>query len=254
MLLKVPNLSSASVSHGFFTREGGVSQDIYASLNCGHGTKDQREYVNKNRAAVARELGTAAGNLLSLHQVHGVHVITVTESWNVNNRPQGDGMVTTKPGIALGILTADCVPILLADKKKNIIGAAHAGWRGALAGIAEATVNAMESLGAKRETIAAAIGPAIAQSSYEVDSTFHAAWLHKSPDNQKYFIPAKSTGKFLFDLKRAVYDTLLNYGVTDINLLENDTYLEEDRFFSYRRAVHAHEADYGRQISAIMLR
>lgn len=255
MFLKAPNLSSLpSISHGFFTRAGGVSSGLYASLNCGPGTKDSTDNVYRNRSIIAEALGTKTSNLLSLSQVHGNRVITAIHCWGTKDRPEADAMVTNKPGIALGILTADCVPVLFADKHKAVIGAAHAGWKGALAGVVQETLKAMAVLGAKHEHIAAAIGPAIAQTSYEVDSAFQTAWVRDASGNAQYFIPSTRDEHFLFDLKKYIHDILCNCGISDITVLENDTYREENAFFSFRRATHRKEADYGRQISAIVIK
>lgn len=255
MFLKAANLSSlASVSHAFFTRNGGVSGELYTSLNCGRGSKDSADNVGRNRVLAAKALGAHPHDLLSLYQVHGNTVIIVTDSWDTPDMPKADAMVTDRPGIALGILTADCVPVLFACKKRKIIGAAHAGWKGTFAGIIQETLNAMAALGAGCEDIAAAIGPAIAQSSYEVDAAFRDIWTERASANSRYFLPSTNAGHFLFDLKGCVHDILQTCGIRDINMLENDTYIEEDAFFSYRRTTHRSETDYGRQLSAIMIR
>ncbi len=255
MLLASYNLDSIPhVSHGFFTRKGGVSTGIFSSLNCGARSVDNAENVDRNRSLVAEKLGTSGDNLLSLCQVHSARVITVTEKWETDTRPEGDAMVTNVPGMALGILTADCVPVLLADEKNRVIGAAHSGWKGAFSGINRQTVDAMLRLGARRESIAAAIGPAIAQRSYEVEHAFYEKFVLQAQANSGYFIPSAVSGRWMFNLKAFVRDALRETGVAHINMLENDTYIEEDAFFSYRRATHRGEADYGRQISAIMLK
>jgi YfiH family protein len=255
MLLTAPDLETLpSVTHGFFTRKGGVSSGLYASLNCGLGSSDVKANVVQNRERVANELGTIPEKLCSLYQVHGSKVVTVTEPWARDALPQADAMVTATPGIALGILAADCVPVLFADAKGTVVGAAHAGWKGAFAGVLQETVKAMEALGASADSIHAAIGPAIAQPSYEVSTVFHQAFIDKDPDYERYFISAKQDGHYRFDLKGVVRDILLKAGLSHINLLENDTYLEEDNFFSFRRTTHRGEPDYGRHISAIMLK
>ena len=199
-------------------------------------------------------MGVDAANLLSLRQTHSAHVVVITDKWDSNSRPQGDAMVTNQPGIALGILTADCVPVLFADRKNGVIGAAHSGWKGAISGILQHTIHAMIARGATHESIACAIGPAIARDSYEVGPEFRETFMHKSADNAAYFVASIKTGYWLFDLKQFVYAILADSGINSINMLENDTYLEEDAFFSYRRATHRGEADYGRQISVIMLK
>ena len=186
------------IRHGFFGRQGGVSTGIYGSLNCGPGSKDAPEAVRENRARVARRLGAA--HLLSLYQVHGAEVIEVRETWDEATRPRCDAMVTDRPGLALGALAADCGPILFAEAEAGVIGAAHAGWRGALAGVADATVAAMERLGARRERIAAVLGPTIAQASYEVGAEFPAPFLAQDRDNARFFAPGARPGKFQFDL------------------------------------------------------
>jgi len=246
-----PNLNG--ISHGFFTRKGGVSEGVYASLNCGLGSGDSKAHVIENRERVARALGGTETKLLSLHQVHSCDVVTVTAPWRHAKKPKADAMVTTQRGIALSILTADCVPVLFADKEHSVIGAAHAGWKGALAGILEKTVEAMGTLGAKPGSISAAIGPCIAQASYEIGDELREQFIKGNPQFAGHFIPAQREQHFLFDLRAAVRDILGKAGITDINTLENDTYIEEDSFFSFRRATHRKEPDYGRQISAIIL-
>lgn len=248
LMLLSPNLSP--ISHGFFTRQGGVSGGIYASLNCGWGSDDDKENVAENRSRVAAQLGTTLENFCSLYQVHGNDVITVTTPWPRTTLPKADAMVTSKKGIALGILTADCAPILFADVNAEIIGAAHAGWRGALAGVIQATVQAMQALGAC--DITAAIGPCIAQRSYEVGAEFYETLAKETAQNANFF-KKSSTGSHLFDLRGYVQSKLAQAGISNINTLENDTYSEEDSFFSFRRTTHRKESDYGRQVSAIML-
>ena len=250
MLLTSPNLSTP---HGFFTRQGGVSEGIYTSLNCGWGTKDTPENVKENRARVAKRLGTNEARLLSLYQVHGDKVITVDSPWLPEARPQADAMVTRTPGIALGILTADCVPVLLADTKHGVIGAAHAGWRGALSGVVEATVAAMERLGARRGDIAAALGPCIGRASYEVGPEFVAGFAAAGEDTARYFTPSENSGRSMFDLNAYIAERAGRAGIGAFEDLALDTYADEQRFFSYRRATHRQEPDYGRLISAIVL-
>jgi polyphenol oxidase len=250
-MLTSPNL--ASVTHGFFTRQGGVSGGIYASLNCGRGSGDDKLRVEENRRRVAEQLDTTPRRLCSLYQVHGTDVIIVEEPWLPDAPPRADAMVTQIPGIALGILTADCVPVLLADMEAGVIGATHAGWRGALAGVLGVTVAAMQSLGAQSSRIKACIGPAIAQASYEVGRELKETFMQKNPAFIRHFVPAPKADHFRLDVKGFCRERLREAGISAINLLENDTYLEEDAFFSFRRATHKGEADYGRQISAIML-
>lgn len=246
-------LSHAHITHGFFTRQGGVSEGLYGSLNCGPGSGDERANVLENRRRVAASLGAPDAPLLSCYQVHGAEVMTVREPWEVGDAPQADGMVTDRPGVILGILTADCGPVLFADPEAGVIGAAHAGWKGAHRGILAATVEAMLALGAKRENIIAAIGSAIAQSSYEVGEDVRGALLEETADNARFFLP-NAEGRWQFDLKSYTVAKLAASGVEHINLLAKDTFSEKDAFFSYRRTTHAGEPDYGRQVSAIMLR
>lgn len=254
MYLTASNLSSLpGVAHGFFTRNKGVSDGIYASLNCGLGSGDDAAHVRENRDRVAQALGAPGERLCSLMQIHSADVIAVAREWDIAGRPQGDAMATNVPGVALGILTADCVPVLFADVERGVIGAAHSGWKGAFGGVLENTIETMVGLGAKREAIACAIGPAIAQPSYEVGDEFRDKFLQRSAHCEGYFVPSEH-GRWLFDLKAFVRDTLRESGIRDINMLENDTYIEEDAFFSFRRSTHRGEADYGRQISAIMLK
>ncbi|HEU5048142.1 MAG TPA: peptidoglycan editing factor PgeF [Rickettsiales bacterium] len=255
MFLTASNLSAApELAHGFFTRNAGASEGVYASLNCGLGSADNAGHVIENRRRVAAALGTQEKHLCSLMQIHSADVVTVAESWENSGRPQGDAMVTNRPGVALGILTADCVPVLFADAERGVIGAAHSGWKGAFSGVLQNTIEAMIALGAKREAIACAIGPAIAQPSYEVGDEFRDRFLQRDAGYKVYFIPSRQEKHWLFDLKTFVRDTLKQTGIGNINMLENDTYIEEDAFFSFRRATHRGETDYGRQISAIMLK
>ncbi len=249
---RAPILSGlAGVQHGFFGRKGGVSAGIYDSLNCGPGSKDVPEAVRENRARVARTLGAA--HLLSLYQLHGIDVIAVREPWeNGANRPRCDAMVTDRPGLALGTLAADCAPILFADAEAGVIGAAHAGWRGALAGVAEATVAAMERLGAKRHRIRAALGPTITQASYEVGAEFPAPFLAEQRDNARFFAAGAKPGKHQFDLPGYILSRLARIGIA-AEWIGHDTCAAQDSYFSYRRTTLAGGGDYGRNVSAIML-
>ncbi len=241
------------VRHAFFTRNGGVSTGLYASLNCGYGSGDDPARVTENRAiALARaDLSDAALN--TCYQTHSAAVATVEKAWPREDAPKVDGMVTDRPGVALGILTADCAPVLLADKDTRVIGAAHAGWRGALGGIIEATVAAMVALGARPERIRAGIGPCIAQRSYEVGPEFPAPFLAADPENEVYFAPARRPGHFFFDLTGYVGARLGATGIRRITGAHADTCAEAARFFSYRRATLAGEKDYGRGLSLIAL-
>lgn len=243
--------SLSGVRHGFFTRRGGVSRGIYASLNCGPGSADDGAAVQENRRLVAEALEAKHG-LASLYQVHGRDVVVVGEEHDFGGRPKADGMVTTRRGIALGILTADCAPVLFADEQAGVIGACHAGWRGALAGVTDSTIAAMERLGAKRGRIRAAIGPLIRQSSYEVSASFRDQFLEASAASARFFAPGRRDGHWQFDLPGYLMQRLLDSGVSaeDLGL---DTCSDATRFFSYRRMTLSGETDYGRQISAIAL-
>lgn len=238
------------IRHGFFGRRGGVSAGIYDSLNCGPGSNDAPESVRENRDRVARTLG--ADHLLSLYQVHGPEVITVTEAWeNGASRPRCDAMVTDRPGLALGTLAADCGPILFADAAAGVIGAAHAGWKGAISGVADATLKAMEKLGANRERIRAALGPTIAQVSYEVGAEFPAPFLAEHADNARFFATGKP-GKHQFDLPGYILARLERLGVK-AEWIGHDTCPAANAYFSYRRTTLNGGGDYGRNISAIVL-
>lgn len=252
--LSAENLSHCEgVTHGFFTRQGGVSEGIYASLNTGRGSGDNQQKIGENRAIVRQILGADA--LCSLYQIHSPKVVEVTLPWVPAEMPQADAMVTTREGLALGILTADCVPVLLADASAGVIGAAHAGWKGARAGVIEATVEAMEKLGAKASHIVAAIGPCIAQESYQVDTVFRANLVSEDEQSLPFFERDTSSGKhYLFDLKGYAKLRCQRAGVSNIETLPYDTYAEEELFYSYRRSCHHNEKDYGRQVSAIMLK
>lgn len=245
------SLASAKANHGFFTREGGVSTGIYEGLNCGPGSDDDPAHVAENRRRVATFLDVPDTNLLSLWQIHSPDVATVTAPWTRQTAPKADAMVTATPGIALGILTADCTPVLFADREAPVVGAAHAGWKGALGGVLENTAEAMIALGAKRDNLLAAIGPSIRQSSYEVGPEFPAAFIDQDASNNQYFIPSERAGHFLFDLAGYCRDRLAAAGIKTIETVGRDTRMDEKRFFSYRRTTLRKEPDYGRQISAI---
>jgi YfiH family protein len=242
-----------AVRHAFFTREGGVSNGLFAALNCGFGSGDNVENVARNRALAAARLDLPPERLVSCHQVHGTTVITVERPWPREDNPRADGMVTRVPGIALGILAADCAPVLFADPEAGIVGAAHGGWRGALAGVMEATVAAMVELGARTDRVRAGIGPCIAQPSYEVGPEFEAAFAAVDPENRAFFMPATRLGHFLFDLPGYIAHRLGRLGLAAIECSGRDTAAEEDRFFSYRRACLRGEKDYGRGLAAIAL-
>ncbi|HVC56734.1 MAG TPA: peptidoglycan editing factor PgeF [Stellaceae bacterium] len=241
------------IRHAFFTRVGGVSEGIYASLNCGFGSRDAPQKVGRNRAIAAAQLGVMPQRLVSCHQVHGTATVTVERPWRHGENPRADGMVCGVPGIALGVLAADCAPVLFADPAARVIGAAHGGWRGALAGIMEATVAAMTALGAEPARIRAAIGPCIAQPSYEVGAEFVAAFAAADHDSGGFFRPAARPTHALFDLPGYIAHRLARLGLAAIEQAPHDTAVEETLFFSYRRACHRGETDYGRGLAAIAL-
>lgn len=240
------------IGHGFFPRTGGVSEGIFASRNCGFGSGDRREAVAENRDRCRRELGPAE-TLLTVYQVHSPNVVTVTESWAPETSPQADAMVTDRPGLALGILTADCAPILFADAEAGVIGAAHAGWKGALGGVADATIAAMRALGAVPERIAAAVGPCIGPDGYEVGPEFRDRFLAEDPDSAGFFHTPGNGARPHFDLPGYVARRLRRAGLRDVTVTGLDTLAREELFFSYRRTTLRKEPDYGRQISAILL-
>ena len=240
-----------SVAHGFLGRRGGVSQGLHAGLNVGLGSEDAAEVVAENRR-LATEAVLPGGQLVTVHQVHSAEAVAVTAPFEQALRPHADALVTDRPGLALGILTADCAPVLLADAAAGVVGAAHAGWKGAIGGVTDATLAAMERLGARRERIAAAVGPCIARTSYEVDAAFVARFAAADPENERFFTDTRA-GHAQFDLEAYVVHRLASAGVRRIEALGLDTYADADRFFSYRRATHRGEPDYGRQISIIGL-
>ncbi len=239
----------APVRHGFFTRRGGASSGIFAGLNCGPGSSDQSDAVALNRTRVAEAMGVEVANLVTLTQIHSATVATV--SGPTTDRPRADGVVTATPGVALAVLTADCQPVLFADPKAGVIGAAHGGWRGTRDGILEATVDAMVRLGARRDGIRAVIGPTISQAAYEVGPEFLAEFVRDDPTNARFFLAGPGT-RTLFDLPAYGLSRLRKAGVS-AEWIRLCTYRDADRFFSYRRATHAAEADYGRLISVIRL-
>jgi YfiH family protein len=245
--------ATADVSHGFFTRRGGVSGGIYASLNCGPGSRDEAANVTENRARVAELLGAERDRLLSVHQQHSARAVIAEKPWKDGKAPQADAIVTATPGLAIGVLTADCAPVLFYDPEARVIAAAHAGWKGALAGIVEATVDAMQKLGARQQSIAAAIGPAISQRAYEVGHDFMQSFLAEDADAAPYFAVDEGSGEPHFDLAGYVSERLARAGIGDVTDLGLCTYCDETRLFSYRRSQHHGESDYGRQISAILL-
>lgn len=254
LYLEAKNITQyKGVKHGFFTRQGGVSDGVYASLNTGRGSGDNQKQIGENRARVRRALG--AGALCSLAQIHSAKVVEVHMPWLPAEMPEADAMVTNRQGLALGILTADCAPVLFVDAKAGVIGAAHAGWKGAISGVVENTVKEMLKLGADIDNISAAIGPAIEQESYQVDSVFHASFISKDKHSERFFErDATSSSHYNFDLKTYVLMQCQRAGLTDVETLPQNTYTEEDLFYSYRRTCHRKERDYGRQVSAIMLK
>ena len=244
--------SCNGIRHGFFTRQGGVSKGMYGSLNCGLGSRDDAESVRQNRALVAETLGVPAGRLLTLYQIHSATAVIVDKPWN-GEAAEADALVTRTPGLAIGALTADCAPILLCDPQARVIAAAHAGWRGALSGVAEATIAAMEELGAKRERVVSVIGPSISQRAYEVGADYVDRFLAEEPASEAFFMTDESSGEPHFDLSGYVAERLSRAGVGSVSDLGLCTYCDETRLFSYRRSQHHGEEDYGRQISAIVL-
>jgi hypothetical protein len=242
-----------AVRHGFFTRLGGVSTGAFASLNCSLSGKDDADAVAENRSRAARALGVAPAALVGLFQVHSADVAMLDEPWGSAARPKADAVVTRRRGLALGIVTADCAPVLFADAGAGVIGAAHAGWRGAFAGILEATVAAMERLGANRARIAAVVGPCIRQASYEVDDAFRARFLAADAANARFFAPGARPGHVQFDLAAYCEAALAAAGIARRSVVAADTLAEPGRFFSYRRATLAGEGPIGHQLSAIVL-
>ncbi len=249
--IRTPALNRPGVRHGFFTRTGGVSTGIYRGLNVGVGSQDARDNVTENRQRVADWMRVAPENLLTLYQIHSADALVVREPF-AGERPKADAMVTDRPGIALGALAADCGPVLYADADAGVIGAAHAGWKGALTGVLEATIEAMEGLGAQRDRIVAILGPSISARNYEVGPEFVARFVAVDATNADYFTSSATAGHAMFDLNRYTVDRLKRAGVT-ADMTGHCTYAEEDDFYSYRRTTHRQEPDYGRQISAIVL-
>jgi hypothetical protein len=241
------------IRHAFFTREGGVSEGIYASLNGGVGSNDARDHVAENRARMAAALGVAPEALLTAYQIHSADVVVAEAPWAASARPRADAIVTRVPGLAIGIATADCGPVLLADGDARVIGAAHAGWRGALAGVTEATIVAMERLGAERGRIVAALGPTIHQPDYEVGADLVDRFRAADPANDRYFRPSARAGHALFDLPGYITARLAAAGIARVENLAQCTYADPQRFFSFRRTTHQGEPDYGRHVNAIAL-
>lgn len=248
---ELDTMSAFGIRHGFFTREGGVSQGIYRGLNAGIGSADNREAVNENRRRIAAWLGVEADSLATVHQTHSPDVVVI-EGPTSEHRPKADAMVCRGENIALSVLTADCGPILMADGQARIIAAAHAGWRGALTGVIENTIAAMENLGASRPNIQAVVGPCIGPANYEVGPEFVENFVNADSKNESYFDSAGKDGHALFDLPRYLLNRLRKAGVSATRTGQC-TYADENRFFSFRRTTHRKEPDYGRQMSAIIL-
>lgn len=248
----IERLTSAAlegVPHGFLGRRGGVSTGIHAGLNVGLGSEDDREAVHRNRD-LARDAVLPGASLVTLHQVHSADVVTVARPIPLDQRPAADALVTDRPGLLLGVLTADCVPVLLADRQAGVVGAAHAGWKGALAGVTDATLAAMAALGARPDRIVAAIGPCIGRASYEVSDGFAEPFLAQDADNSRFFAAGRA-GHLMFDIAAYVAARLANAGLSRVDIIDEDTASQPERFFSYRRACLKGEPGYGRQISLI---
>ena len=253
MTLASPLLSAIpGLRHAFFTREGGVSDGFYGSLNGGLGSNDDPGNVAENRRRMAEQMGVTPQNFLSAWQIHSPDAVVATGPWEGGSRPRADAMVTRTEGLAIGVTAADCGPILFVDPNARVIGAAHAGWKGALTGVLESTVEAMERLGAERGGIVAAIGPLIRQHSYEVGGEFVERFIEADAENAAFFLPGSREGHAMFDLAGFIRMRLENTGVLMIDDIGVDTYSDE-RFYSYRRSVHRKEPDYGRHVHAIAL-
>ncbi len=253
-MVKSENLTSlGAIDHGFFTREGGVSKGVYSSKNCGYGSGDERSAIDENRRRVAAELDVEPGNLITVYQVHSARAVPVSAPFAPGEPPRADALVTNTPGLAIGILTADCAPVLFADPQAPVIGAAHAGWQGALGGVLEQTLAEMEQLGARRNRIHAAIGPAISAAAYQVGPEFWDRFIEADGTNECFFRDDEVTGRYTFDLPGYIMARLEKAGLKSIGNTGLCTYSEEARLFSYRRATHRGEPDYGRQISAISI-
>lgn len=241
--------------HAFFGRQGGVSKGVYASLNCGRGSDDNPNNVKHNLNIVSEIIGLSGKEIATVHQVHGKECVYVDQSWPLDKRPEADALVTDKIGIPIGVLTADCTPVLFYGEKSNgspVIGAAHAGWKGAVGGILESTVEKIKELGAKNTV--ACIGPCIAQSSYEVSEAFFEAFEDEDHENERFFKASSKSGHLMFDLAGYCASKLSKLGLKNVFIKDLDTYFNEEDFFSYRRATHRGEKDYGRQISLIYIK
>jgi YfiH family protein len=253
-MLQAPSLARlAGIRHGFFTRGGGVSEGVYATLNGGTGSDDAPDKVAENRARMAAALGVAPGRLLTAYQVHSPDVVVAERPWTRADRPRADAIVTHTPGLAVGVSTADCGPLLFADSQAGVVGAAHAGWRGALTGVVEATIAAMEMLGADRGRIAAALGPTIRQANYEVGPEFVERFVAADAANARFFTGSNRPGHALFDLTGYITERIHRSGIDNFEDLGLCTYGDPQRFYSYRRMTRRGEPDYGRHVNAIAL-
>ena len=253
-MLQAPSLKALDgIRHAFFTREGGVSQGLYTSLNGGVGSSDDRAHVAENRARMAAALGVASAALVTPYQTHSADVAVAEAPWTPAERPRADAIVTRRSGLAIGVSTADCGPVLFADPQAGVIGAAHAGWRGALTGVTDATIAAMEQLGADRRRIAVAVGPMIRQRNYEVGADLIDKFRADDAASERFFAPATRANHAMFDLAGYVVARLRKAGIAQIEDLDLCTYADPARFFSYRRTTHRGESDYGRHVNAIAL-
>jgi purine-nucleoside/S-methyl-5'-thioadenosine phosphorylase / adenosine deaminase len=248
-----PSLDNTSVRHAFFTRHGGVSEGLYASLNGGQGSRDDPAKVRENRSRMAAALGVAPDRFVTCYQVHSAEVVTVTRPWTRESAPRADAMVTRERGLAIAVSTADCGPVLFADAEAQVVAAAHAGWKGAFTGVLEATLVAMEELGASRARVAAVLGPTISRAAYEVGPEFVDRFVAVDRANLAFFAPSTRPGHARFDLPAYIGSRLRRAGVGTFHDLGLCTYADEDRFFSYRRVTHRNEKDYGRLLHAIAL-
>ena len=251
--IEVNALSVQGISHGFFTRKGGVSSNLYGSLNCGFGSGDEFYNVKQNRDIVSEVLGSLEAPLITPYQHHSSDVIVATEPWSPDQAPKGDAIVTNRDNLAIGVLTADCAPVLLIDPVKRIVGAAHAGWRGAFAGVLENTVDAMTSLGAQKGQIVATIGPALSVANFEVGLEFYQQFIEQDATFDRFFTLNETSQKYHFDLVQFATAKLRKTGIALVESLPHCTYENESLFFSYRRNTHQSLPDYGRQISAIVI-
>ncbi len=251
MLTPLTHTALDGIPHGFFGRRGGVSSGLYDSLNCGLGSQDAREAVLENRARVASHLGAPDAPVLTCHQVHSADAVVIDTPWGPGEQPKADALVTRTPGLVLGALAADCMPILFADAEAGVVAAAHAGWKGALAGVERSTISAMETIGAKRARIRAVIGPCISQSAYEVGPEFVASFVAQDATASRFFTTPTGGARPHFDLPGFMLDRLSSLGLASAQWLGACTYAEPEAYFSFRRTTHRKEPDYGRQIAAI---